>query len=345
MSNDALPRIAARIEQRLDRLFTEIASGRGDAIFSSSTPPLLLDQVRDLTLRAGKRFRGVLVICGAALFNERANEDQGVLDAAAALELMHTYFLIHDDIMDEDDMRRGGPSVHAALAQSTGDEKLGRDLAILCGDLACALHERLLATLSASGPRGALANRVFSQMHLDVIHGQTLDILGDTDAEEVASRKTASYTTVGPLTIGASLSGAEQEQLVLLARMARPLGVAFQLRDDLLGVFGKPEVTGKPVGNDLRKGKRTYLIQKALAEAGRTDRLAVVAVHGDATASDTAISRAVEALDASGARHACEDRIDRLVEQSLDALADLPYLAGGVELLLTVAGILGRRDR
>ena len=99
------------------------------------------------------------------------------------------------------------------------------------------------------------------------------------------------------------------------------------------------------MGNDLRKGKRTYLIQKALAEAGRLDRLAVEAVLGDATASDTAVSRAVEALAVSGARTACEDRIDRLVEQSLDALADLPYLDGGVELLKTVAGILGRRDR
>ena len=345
MSSDALARIAARIEQRLDRLFTEMSLDKGDAIFSSSLPPLLLDQVRDLTLRAGKRFRGVLVICGATLFDEGADEDPNVLDAAAALELLHTYFLIHDDIMDEDDMRRGGPSVHAALGQSTGDEKLGRDLAILCGDLACALHERLLANLSGSGPRGALANSVFSQMHLDVIHGQTLDILGDTDAEEVASRKTASYTTVGPLAIGASLGGASQEQLVLLARMARPLGVAFQLRDDLLGVFGKPEVTGKSVGNDLRKGKRTYLIQKALAEAGRLDRLAVEAVYGDATASDEAVSLAVEALAASGARRACEDRIDRLVKQSLDELAGLPYLAGGVELLVTVAGILGRRDR
>ena len=345
MSVDALPRIAARIEQRLDRLFTEIDSDKDEAIFSSSVPSLLLDQVRDLTLRAGKRFRGVLVICGAALFDERANENPDVLDAAAALELLHTYFLIHDDIMDEDDMRRGGPSVHAALAQRTGDEKLGRDLAILCGDLACALHEQLLAALSASGPRGVLATRFFSQMHLDVIHGQALDILGDTDAEEVASRKTASYTTVGPLTIGASLSGATQEQLVLLAGMSRPLGVAFQLRDDLLGVFGKPEVTGKSVGNDLRKGKRTYLIQVALAQAGRLDRLAVEAVLGDATASDMAISRAVEALTASGARRACEDRIDRLVEQSLDALADLTCLDGGKEILLTVAGILGRRDR
>jgi geranylgeranyl diphosphate synthase, type I len=343
MSDKLQERIAAAVRRRLERVFDEASACDPSGLFPPPAGSLPLGQVRDLTLRSGKRLRAVLLVCGASLFRERSERDAAVIDAASALELLHTYFLIHDDIMDDDVTRRGGPSAHVALARRTGDDKLGRDLAILAGDLAVALHEQLIAGLEVDEARRRPTARIFSEMHLDVVHGQTLDLLGGSDAEEVASRKTASYTTVGPLVAGAALSGAGEEDLSELAELARPLGVAFQLRDDLLGIFGLPEVTGKPVGTDLRLGKRTYVIQEALRRASEENAAKIEGVLGDGSAPASAVGEACALLEEVGARSACEERIERLVYDALQRLESESYLDEGRRLLANVGGRLARR--
>ena len=343
MSEDTLARIARTVERRLERVFAESSAGRGTGLFPEPTRSLLLDQVRELTMRAGKRVRAALLVCGARLFDGDAGEDPAVVDAAAAMELLHSYFLIHDDIMDDDATRRGGPSVHAALAARSGDDKLGRDLAILAGDLAVALHECLMSHLDAPPERRAGAARIFAEMHLDVVHGQTMDLLGGADAEEVARRKTASYTTVGPLAAGASLAGASEDEVERLADIARPIGVAFQLRDDLLGAFGAPSVTGKPVGTDLRAGKRTVLVLEALSRADAESRARIEAVLGDERASDAAVSDACARIERCGARAACERRIDALLDEARRSIAKETYLPAGKALLGHIADLVGRR--
>jgi len=343
MHDDTLNRIARAVEQRLELVFAEARSGHATGLFPGASRSMILDQVRDLTMRAGKRVRAALLVCGAALFDDQAAADPAVIDAAAAMELLHTYFLIHDDIMDDDPTRRGGPSVHAALGDRLGDGKLGRDLAILAGDLAVALHEGLLAGLAAPDGRRRMAARIFAEMHLDVVHGQTMDLLGTGDAEEVARRKTASYTTVGPLATGAALAGASEAEIERLAVIARPLGVAFQLRDDLLGAFGSSEVTGKPVGTDLRAGKATFLVQEGLRRADARQRAAIEAVLGTEDASAEAVGDAARALDRCGARRACEERIDQLVDGALADLARERYLPEGRLFLERIAGLVRQR--
>jgi geranylgeranyl diphosphate synthase type I len=343
MHDDMLSRIAGSVEQRLERVFAEARSGHATGLFPGASRSMILDQVRDLTMRAGKRVRAALLVCGAALFDGESEADPAVIDAAAAMELLHTYFLIHDDIMDDDPTRRGGPSVHAALAKSMGDGKLGRDLAILAGDLAVALHEGLLAGLAAQDERRRLAARIFAEMHLDVVHGQTMDLLGSGDAEEVARRKTASYTTVGPLAAGAALAGASEGDIERLAGIARPLGVAFQLRDDLLGAFGSAEQTGKPVGTDLRAGKATFLVQEGLRRCDERQREAVEAVLGDESANAAAIRQAAAILERCGARRACEERIDELVDGALRDLAQERYLPDGRLFLEHIADLVRQR--
>jgi len=346
MANDELKRIAARIEHRLVELFDAAAAGPSSGIFPTPLRTPVLEEVRELTLRGGKRLRAALVICGASLFDDGAEEEPAVIDAAAALELLHAYFLIHDDIMDDDATRRGGPSLHVALADRLGDPRLGRDLAILAGDLAAALHEGLVSRLDTAESRRRLAAAIFSEMHLDVVHGQTLDMLGQSDAEEVALRKTASYTTVGPLTIGAALGGASPDQLVELAAIAAPIGVAFQLRDDLLGAFGTSKVTGKPVGTDLRRGKRTFLLAQALKSSSAEERAAIEAVLGVADAPDDAVARATAALVSCGARRVCEQRCDRLVGGALEAIGagGNRYRDGGKGLLIRLGELITKRD-
>jgi len=181
-------------------------------------------------------------------------------------------------------------------------------------------------------------------MHLDVVHGQTLDLLGDADAEEVARHKTASYTTAGPLAAGGVLGGASADEIGLLADIGFPLGVAFQLRDDILGAFGRSEATGKPVGTDLKLGKRTYLLQEALRLAGPQDRAAVEAVIGVRDADDGAVIAAQRAIEATGAREHCEGRIDDLLEQALSRLDSFAFLDEGKRALEHIARLVVRRE-
>lgn len=344
MGHDQLGRIAARIEQRLEQLFAAAASGPPSGVFPDPLRTPVLEEVRALTLRGGKRLRAGLVVCGAALFDDDAADDPAVIDAAAALELLHTYLLIHDDIMDDDETRRGGPTIHVALGASTGDPRLGRDLAILAGDLAAALHEGLVARLDTAEDRRRRAATIFSEMHLDVVHGQTLDVLGGADAEEVARRKTASYTTVGPLAIGAALGGADAAQLVALGALAAPIGIAFQLRDDLLGAFGSAAVTGKPVGTDLRQGKRTFLLARALERATPEQRRAIEAVLGVADAPEPAVARAIAALEETGARRQCEERCDQLARGAQGALDAGGFRADGKRFLTELIARITSRD-
>lgn len=344
MMGAILSRIASSVENRLESYFHEVEKKPVSSLFDTRASSILLDQVRSLTLRGGKRLRAALLVQTAALFDARAEEQQAVIDAAAALELLHTYFLIHDDIMDDDEMRRGGPSVHVALSQEVGDPNMGRGLAILAGDLAASLKQVLLTGMDLDESRRRRVDQIFAAVHLDVVHGQALDMLGKTPALEVAVHKTASYTTVGPMAAGAALAGAPESDIVHLAKVALPLGIAFQLRDDLLGVFGSSIATGKPVGTDLKKGKQTYLFEKGLELADERQRGIIDAVVGHEEALGKDIKAACRALDECGARSACEKRVAQLVEEFKRGIERGQYLAQGKRFLMDVANFIAERE-
>jgi geranylgeranyl diphosphate synthase type I len=170
--------------------------------------------------------------------------------AGASLELLQTYLLIHDDWMDEADTRRGAPSAHVVLAETFGSQHKGSSAAILAGDQACALAQEVLLDLPLPAECIVAAVRELARIQQDVIAGQLLDVYGELDdpraVEQMHDLKTGSYTVRGPLELGALLAGASAADHVALARFARPVGIAFQLRDDLLGTFADPAVTGKP---------------------------------------------------------------------------------------------------
>ncbi len=342
--DDTLKRIAKIVENRLEAFFNDVGAGPVSPIFETRAGSMLLDQVRDLTMRGGKRLRAALLVHGAALFDARAEERSAVVDSAAALELLHTYFLIHDDIMDGDDIRRGGPAVHAALVKKTGDRNFGQGLGILAGDLSAALKQVLLIGMDLDASRRHKVDKIFATMHLDVVHGQTLDMLGGASALEVATHKTASYTTVGPMALGAALAGASDNEIEQLAKIALPLGVAFQFRDDVLGTFGSPSVTGKPVGTDLKTGKQTILLEEGLKRADGRQTRAIQLVLGRANATDEKIETARNALVECGAREACSLLIDELVGEFISGIDDGDYLEGGGEFLIRVARFVGERD-
>ncbi|HLM74494.1 MAG TPA: polyprenyl synthetase family protein, partial [Polyangiaceae bacterium] len=201
---------------------------------------------RDLTLRGGKRFRAGLLMAAYAGVAPRALKETA-LEAGVALELLQSYLLVQDDWMDHDDTRRGGPSVHAALSGALGDAHLGAASAVLASDLLWGLALATLASVPASTKRRIAAIELLCQVHEDVVIGQQIDLIGRAeDVEAMHALKTGSYTVRGPLLLGATLAGADERALKALERYAAPVGVAFQLRDDLLGMFGSSAQTGKP---------------------------------------------------------------------------------------------------
>ena len=292
----------------------------------------LVGSVSELTLRGGKRLRPALVAVGLRAADEAGDLDRAV-DLGLSLEMLHTYLLIHDDWMDGDLVRRGGPTVHRLLAQHFRSEAQGEKSAVLAGDYALGVALELFRTAS-EGPHQSELLSIFTRMHEDAIFGQQLDIAARSpDPEIVYALKTGSYTVNGPLATGAMLGGGSPGLLSVLERFSRPAGIAFQLRDDLLGAFGDPARTGKPLGSDLTAGKYTLLVKFGLKSSKPAARSALRKAFGNADASSADIEKALAALEQSGAKAAVEARILALCGEARRELASRTVKPKGRELL------------
>ncbi|HWJ66237.1 MAG TPA: polyprenyl synthetase family protein [Nocardioides sp.] len=314
-----------------------------DAFLAEQTQrlsPLGADAARLLTearatVSGGKRFRAAFCQWGyAALAGVPAGADAtAVLRAAAALELLHASALVHDDYMDASDTRRGRAATHRGFeAEHRADGWRGDPLqygaaaAILLGDLLLSWADELLRRCGLGWDRVGPALDVFDLCRSEVIAGQFLDVSvqarGRASVEQattVLRYKSAKYSIERPLHVGAALAGAGPATLERLTAFGLPLGEAFQLRDDLLGVFGDPATTGKPAGDDLVEGKRTVLVALALEAAPEADAARLDAALGSRL-GEAEIAELREVIDASGARQQVEDMIDDLATQAVDAL-------------------------
>jgi geranylgeranyl diphosphate synthase, type I len=337
----ALTAFAGRCSERLAQHF---ARWRADvpAALNPPTPADLYDAVTALTLRPAKRLRPALAY-HAALCIEAELDPRVLLDACLALELLQTALLVHDDIMDRDDERRGGPAVHASMARATSDPHLGDALGILGGSLALALAQRLLCEAGLPPAATASAALDLARMQTDVIYGQHLDLIGGAPAPRVQDLKTTSYTTRGPVRFGARLAGGSPASLAALEAYATPLGRAFQTRDDLLGVFGDPRRLGKPVGADLREGRRTELVALALERADDAQAAALHVALGNPAATPAALDAACAAIEATGARRELEALIQRKTSEAVAALEGAALRDEGRQFLRGIATLLAER--
>ena len=296
------------------------------------------------SVSGGKRFRAAFCWWGHEAVAE-PDDEAALVRACASLELLHASALVHDDYMDASDVRRGRPATHRAFEQlhrdrgwSTSAQQYGASAAILLGDLLLSWSDELLRTSGLPPARILDALGYFDLTRSEVVTGQFLDVSaqarGEADVDTamtVLRYKSAKYSIERPLHIGAALAGADERVITQLSRFGLPLGEAFQLRDDLLGVFGDPEVTGKPAGDDLVEGKRTVLVALALdalpvSEAKLLDSsLGTPLDHGS-------IEQLRALIDSSGARMQVETVISELTERSLAALAaaDITDRARGV---------------
>lgn len=300
--------------------------------------------VRDLVLRGGKRMRAVLLIAAYHGYDGPGGVE-AVAPAGASMELLQAYLLAHDDWMDGDDMRRGGPSVPAMMGQRFGHH--GGAASILAGDLAAAWALSSMLELAAPAERVLHAVRELARVESEVVQGQVLDVCTTPEqaaaVEAAYALKTASYTATGPILIGARLAGAGEAQIAALTAFAEPLGVAFQLRDDLLDLEGGVRSTGRPPGTDLRKGKRTRVVVEAMRDP-ETRRL-VDRVFGRSDANEEDLAAAVKHLAQSEARARVEERIASLVSQSMAALDRASLTPSGRTLLTQAVLALTERDR
>jgi geranylgeranyl diphosphate synthase, type I len=307
-----------------------------DPLFAEATEALA-----QFVLSGGKRVRPTFAWWGWRGAGGAADtpEALAVVRAIGALELIQACALIHDDLMDASATRRGRPTVHVEFARRHVEagwdgpaDRFGAAVAILLGDLALAWADDMLRAAGLPADAVARALVPWEAMRTEVLGGQFLDVLvqakGDRSAHaalQIDRFKTAAYTVERPLHLGGALAAAPPELIAAYRRFGADIGVAFQLRDDLLGVFGDPAVTGKPAGDDLREGKRTLLLAIAEERAVELRRPEVakeigVAV-GDPGLDAAGVDRVRDLLTDLGAVEAVEHRITALTTQALDTLA------------------------
>nr|WP_229830427.1 polyprenyl synthetase family protein [Actinoplanes ianthinogenes] len=297
---------------------------------------------RDLVMAGGKRLRPTFAYWGWRGVAGPGASAEPLLPALGALELMHTFALVHDDLMDGSATRRGRPTAHRIFAARHG-ARFGDSAAILVGDLCLVWADQLLAR-TALPPVTLLEVRArYDRMRVEAVAGQYLDVLGETDPESwsverallVARHKTASYTVHRPLDYGLALAGVDDAEVAEAYRIyGTTVGEAFQLRDDLLGVYGDPAVTGKPAGDDLRTGKPTALLMLARRMATPA-QLAELETAG--------IERKARIVTETGAPVRVEEMIRTRVTEGLTALASAPIDAEARAMLIELATVATQR--
>lgn len=312
----------------------------------------LINDIKEFTLRGGKRIRAILVVYGYKAYGGK--DEKEILKAACAVELMQSFLLIHDDIIDCDELRRGKPTLHKIYekrnAHVDNNEKLGRDIAIIAGDIASVLGQKIIQDTSFPDKIKLNAVRVFNEAIINTCIGQSMDIYSNykdvSEAEITAIHrlKTAQYTLEAPLVLGAVFSGASEKEIEKLKSFATPMGEAFQLQDDIIGLYGDEKRTGKPIGSDLREGKRTLLITKALEKAYEEDKKFLKKALGNNELSQQEILRARRIVEETGSLEYSKEKAGELLKKAEDKLDELEIEDEAKLFFRGVAEYMKRRE-
>jgi geranylgeranyl diphosphate synthase type I len=341
----------------VDAVLTSFLAEQSEVLLAVSPELGPLVDLAGSYLAGGKRLRPSFCYWGWRASGGEPGD--GIHRAAASLELLQACALIHDDVMDGSDTRRGRPSAHRVFEAAhrerawQGDPALfGEGAAILLGDLFLTWSDQLYTASGLPAPAIARGRGRFDSMRAELMAGQYLDLVvqsqADPDPAAIATvlrYKSAKYTIEHPLQLGALLAGAPEDLVAGLGAFGLPLGEAFQLRDDLLGVFGDPAVTGKPAGDDLREGKQTLLIAEAMAAGNDQQRALLRAGLGDPALTESAAEQMRTAIRDTGADAAVERHIQSRLAQALTQLQtlDIPENARGA--LAALAGASTQRAR
>jgi geranylgeranyl diphosphate synthase type I len=333
--------VASRVDKRLEALLA-VERERWARVDADLVPPI--DEIARLVLAGGKRLRPAFCFWGFVGAGGDPT-DELVIDAGAALELLHAFALFHDDVMDGSLTRRGEPTTNAKFEASHGADKLagesrrfGDGVAILVGDLAYVYSDQLMRNASPQ------AWTIWNELRIELNFGQYLDMLGSAmnerrreKAERICRYKSGKYTIERPLHLGALLAAPTRDDLIpVLSTYGLPLGDAFQMRDDVLGAFGDTAITGKPVGDDLREGKPTPLMAIATARANAA-QLKELQLVGNQDLTPEQIVRVQEVIRETGALDELETVITRLTDEAIAAVQHVPFAQSVRDELITLA--------
>jgi len=344
----SLAKIAARVEQRL-RILIDAEQARWSQLDEMLVDPYAA--IRNLVVAGGKRLRPAFCHWGYVGAGGDP-DDQMIVDAGAALELLHAFALFHDDVMDGSATRRGEPTVHTVHEARHGGNwagearRYGEGVAILVGDLTFVYADQLMRAAPLE------AWDIWNELRIELNIGQYLDIVGSArgerrwdKAEQICRYKSGKYTIERPLQLGALLAAPQRANDLLdrLSAYGLPLGDAFQMRDDVLGVFGDTAITGKPVADDLREGKPTPLMALATSAASAA-QLAVLDRVGATDMTDSEVADVQQVIIDTGALARLEAHITTLTDTAIAALADLPITAEACDELRQLASYVSWRD-
>ena len=346
----------SQLRSQIDGVLADFTKARSNALvdIGSELQPVAAAMTEFIT-DGGKRFRPIFAYLG--YLGTGATPRPEILKACTALELVHVCALIHDDVMDGSDTRRNKPAIHRLFQSLHTDssyqgnsERFGLASAILLGDLALVWADRLLVESGITREEFINAQEVFSDMRDELMAGQYLDVLegalATTSVErslKVARFKSGKYSIERPLHFGAALAG-RPEFNETYSKFGLPLGEAFQLRDDVLGVFGDPKVTGKPAGDDIREGKRTVLIAVTMENSSSTERNIVTSALGNPSLSDSQVEEIQGIIKGTGALSEVEKLITELTDQAISALQQSKVEGKIVSVLKEMAIIATQRS-
>lgn len=345
---------AARVEADLESFFADQHTRLPRADMHGLR---LLEVAQQFVARGGKRLRPLFCYLGHLLFG--GIDDQRIVQASSALELVHAFLLVHDDIMDQSATRRGLPSVHkqyqswyeSVMEDQQEAARAGECSALLVGDLLASLATDRLITAGYGPEKTVRALRLLSRRTTSTIYGQELDMhfsyTGRASVEEILQMyrlKTSYYSLVLPLEVGGVLAGMTREQRQLLSFFGVPVGVAFQIQDDMLGVYGDERQTGKPVGTDIRQGKQSLLVAYAFAMAKKGQREHLRATVGNAEASDRDVQETLLIIEQTGAKNRAQRDIRERLAHARTVLHRLNGAPEPTQAMLAVLRLLEDRD-
>lgn len=344
-----VPDLAA-VRTRVDQILDDFLTHKARSAAAQKMPREVIQTLHEFLFAGGKRLRPLLCVTGWHAADGHGDITP-VLKAAASLEMFHAFALIHDDIIDRSDTRRGKPTVHRTLTArhsygrgAAAAGHVGTSAAILIGDLALAWSDQILHTAGLTTRQLTSSLPLIDAMRTEVMYGQYLDLTATGKPAEdlrlalaIIRYKTAKYTIERPLHLGACLAGAPQCVLDACTAYAIPLGEAFQLRDDLLGVYGDPGRTGKPTLDDLREGKATVLIALGLHRASPAQRACLAGLIGNPHLTEVDAAEARHILTVTGAGSAVEQMIIDRHHEALTALGRAPLPPAVVQTLHDLA--------
>ncbi len=307
-----------------------------------------VDELKNFILRGGKRLRPILFITGYQAVN---GENEEIIKASLSIELIEAFVLMHDDIIDRDEKRRGAPSFHILMGERLTDKHLGISAGIIGGDVLFNLGIKALIDSDFPADRKEKALKELLTAKEKCFFGELADIILQKKEEateeeffKMVELKTASYTVELPLVMGAILGDAEEEIITGFRKFGKELGKAFQIQDDILGTFGNPALTGKPADSDIKEGKKTLLLIYALQNATEEEKAFLRKTIGKGKVKEEDINKVREIYKRTGALSYCKEKAKEFAQKAKEILIDLKIKKEAKDFLCEFSDFIIRRE-